>query len=292
MKNSAWYAFILIIVLLAGMPGVGRAEPTAPDPDSLTAKSCVLMDALTGEILYEKDADARRYPASTTKIMTLLIAIMESDPDQIVTIPACASDIPLDSSRVPVYPGEKMPMIDLWYGLILRSGNDAANAIAATVSGSTDAFIKEMNLWAEKLGMTRTHFANAHGYTNSAHYTTARDMANLTYYAMQFDLFREICFSLEYTMQPTSLRDELTIQHSYEILNCMSTYYYRYARGIKTGYTAAAGQCYVGAAVKDGRELIAVIMNAGGYKPQKWMDAKCLFEYGFEVLEAREAKRD
>ena len=284
MKKSLT-AFLLLFALTFGLLSPARAETL--DPDSFIAKSIVLMDALTGEILFEKDADARRYPASTTKILTLLIAINESSPDEMVTIPVSASQIPLDSSRVPVYPGEVMPMIDLWYGLMFRSGNDAANAIAEAVSGSIPAFVDEMNEWAEKLGMKNTHFANAHGYTNANHYTTARDMANLAFFALNNDLFREISFDLEYVMQPTTLRGELKIKHDYAILDYKSMYYYQYARGIKTGYTAQAGQCFVGAAVKDGRELLAVILNCGGLKPNKWQEAARLFEYGFNVLESR-----
>lgn len=282
--KQKFISWLLTISLLVLMPG---ARAATLDPETLTSKSCVLMDALTGEILFEKDADTRRYPASTTKIMTLLLAIQKSAPDQTVKIPNCASEIPMDSSRVPVYPGEVMPMEDLWYGLMLKSGNDAANAIAETVSGSVSAFVDDMNAQAKKLGMTNTHFANAHGYTNSQHYTTARDMAKLTRYALQSDQFREIAFALEYTMKPTSLREEMTIRHDYAILDYQSMYYYRYARGIKTGYTAAAGQCYVGAAIRGGHELICVILNCGGLRPHKWVDAKALFEYGFQELESR-----
>lgn len=258
------------------------------DETQLKSKSCILMDAATGEVLYGRAADVRRSPASTTKIMTLLIAISKSDPDEIVTVPASAGQVPLDSSVVPVYPGEKMPMRDLWYGLIFKSGNDAANAIAELVSGSVDAFVDEMNDWAHKLGMQNTHFANPHGYTDSEHYTTARDLAILTRYAMESDLFREITFSLSYTMQRTELRDALEIRHEYPITDYQSTYYYRYARGIKTGYTMKAGQCYVGSAQKDGRELIAVTLNCGTTKVDKWVDAKALFEYGFEKLSERD----
>ena len=105
---------------------------------------------------------------------------------------------------------------------------------------------------------------------------------------MESDLFREITFSLSYTMQPTELRDALEIRHEYPITDYQSTYYYRYARGIKTGYTMKAGQCYVGSAQKDGRELIAVTLNCGTTKVDKWVDAKALFEYGFEKLSERD----
>ena len=277
---------ILSAVLLFGM---AFAEPILRDAD-LISSSCVLMDAQTGEILYAKQPDYRRYPASTTKIMTLLLSIEKCDGRQIVTVPSSAGQISFDSTRVPVYPGEVMPMQDLWYGLIFNSGNDAANAIATLTSGSMAAFVDEMNLKAQQLGMTHTHFSNAHGLHSSEHYTTARDMAILTRYALDNDLFRHITFSTCYTMQPTELRGELTLYHDYSILDFTSAYYYKYARGIKTGYTSKAGQCFVCCAQKDGHELISVCMLCGYTKPEKWQDTNRLFEYGFAVLEARDSE--
>ena len=265
------------------------ADRKTLDESDLICNSCVLMDAYTGEVLFEKGADVRRYPASTTKIMTLLVSIENCDGRQIVTVPSCASDITLDSTRVPVYPGEKMPLIDLWYGLIFNSGNDAANAIAFLTSGSIKNFVNAMNAKAKELGMTNTHFANAHGLHDPNHYTTARDLALLTGYALNFDLFREITFSTGYTMQATSRRGPLILDHHYGITDYTSPYYYPYALGIKTGWHSKAGQCYVGAADKDGHELIAVVLSCGGLKADKWKDAKKLFEYGFSVLEERES---
>ncbi len=276
---------VFVAMLLLLNASAALCELAALDPESLVSQACILIDAYTGEVLFEKDADSKRSPASITKIMTLLIAINKSDPDEIVTVPACVEDIGLNSSRVPVYFGEEMPMRDLWYGLIFKSGNDAANAIAELVSGSVDGFVDEMNEWAQKLEMTDTHFANPHGYTQEGHYTTARDMAKLTQYALDNDLFREITFSKEYTMKATSLRGEYAIAHKYDITEPASPEYYQYARGIKTGYTADAGQCYVGAAQKNGRELIVVLMKCGWTKPEKWTDARRLLIYGFDKLE-------
>lgn len=279
--------FVLILAAMYALCACAALSETIT-ADSLLSDSCILVDAATGEVLFSKNADLKRSPASTTKIMTLLIAIQQSNPNEIVTIPECVQNIAPDSSVVPVYYGEKMPMRDLWYGLMYRSGNDAANAIAELTSGSVDAFVEEMNKTAESLGMTNTQFKNPHGYTQDGHYTTARDLALLAMHALNDDCFREISFGDTYTMAATALRDELVISHSYSITDYNSPYYYQYARGIKTGYTAKAGQCYVGAAVKDGRELIVVLLRCGWTKPEKWVEAKKLFQYGFETLEARE----
>ncbi|MBR5752199.1 MAG: D-alanyl-D-alanine carboxypeptidase [Clostridia bacterium] len=278
--------FLILTAMVLSLCGAENAAP-AP-PAELISRSCVLMDAHTGEILFEKYPDYKRYPASTTKIMTLLVSIQKMDGRKMVTVPACAADISLVSTRVPVYQGEKMPLQDLWYGLIYKSGNDAANAIAYLTSGSVSAFVKDMNAKAQELGMVNTHFANAHGLHNPEHYTTARDMAILTRYALDNDLFREITLSTAYTMQATSLRDELPIDHHYPITDFTSKYYYPYAMGIKTGYTQMAGQCYVGAADKDGHELIVVLMFCGTTKNEKWTEAKRLYEYGFAVLAQRD----
>ena len=256
--------------------------------EELLSEAVMLVDAHTGEILFSKNPDEKLSMASTTKIMTLILSIEMSSPDEIVTVPQCVEDIGFNSTRVPVYYGEIMPLQDLWYGLIFRSGNDAANAIAYHEAGSVDAFVKMMNDKAAQLGMTNTHFANPHGYTQSGHYTTARDMSKLALYCLNNDLFREITFGDVYTMQPTSLRGELTIYHNYAINDYDSMYYYQYSRGIKTGYTQAAGQCFVGAAIKEGKEIAVVMLRCGWEKFSKWPEAKKLYQYGFEVLKNKE----
>ena len=140
-----------------------ESAPLALSEDDLYAKACIVMEATTGNVLFAHEADTQLYPASTTKIMTLLLALERGGLDQEITIPACAADVPKDSSLVPVYEGEQMPFLDLLYGLIIRSGNDAANAVAELCAGSVDAFVARMNARAYELGMTGTHFVNPHG---------------------------------------------------------------------------------------------------------------------------------
>lgn len=251
----------------------------------LLSEGVMLVNAKTGEILFSKNPDMRLSMASTTKIMTLILSIEMSSPDETVVIPQCVEDIGFNSTRVPVYYGEIMPLQDLWYGLIFKSGNDAANAIAHHEAGSVDAFVQMMNDKAAELGMENTHFANPHGYTQAGHYTTARDMSKLALYCLNNDLFREITFGDEYTLQATSLRDKLTIYHDYPINDYNSMYYYQYSRGIKTGYTQAAGQCFVGAAIKGDMEIVVVMLRCGWEKLPKWTEAKKLYQYGFEQIE-------
>lgn len=257
------------------------AAPEKLTPPYINARSAIVLDAQSGQTLFEKDPDARMYPASTTKVMTLLLAVeIGGDLDRLVTIPRAAGDVPGDSSLVPVIPGEEMPLRALLYGLMIRSGNDAANAVANLLSGSEEAFVAEMNEKARQLGMDGTHFVNAHGYHDAAHYTTARDMALLCRYALFNDVVREIATAVTYTMPATAMRPELVINGTAEILKPAAKHYYQGAWGIKSGFTNNAGFCYTGAAQKDGRTLIAVALKCRS-RDQCWDDMKRLFNHGF-----------
>ncbi len=259
-------------------------DPLSLRPGHLYARTCVLMDADTGEILFEKRPDQQMYPASTTKIMTLMLALEALPLDKVVTIPKEAGQVPGDSSLVPVYAGEEMTVQDLLTELMLRSGNDAANATAVLAAGTLDDFVAQMNARAAQLGMVNTHFVNPHGYHDNQHYTSARDLAILTREALKNQDFVDIVSTLRYTMAATSKRGALSLSNSYAILNSASSYYDQRAFGVKTGYTSLAGYCYVGAARSDGHTLIAVLFNAGQQKENKWTDAHRLFDYGFALL--------
>lgn len=254
-------------------------------PRSLTAeylysKSCILLDAPSGEVLFANNEHKPLYPASTTKMMTLLLAIEQNDLDRMVVIPECAADVPVDSSLVPIYAGEEMRMRDLLYGLMIRSGNDAANAVAQLTGGSIEAFVSRMNERATELGMNNTHFVNPHGYHNADHMTTAHDLAVLARYGLTNADFAQISTCLSYQMPATALRAPLLLENRYEIFDPASPYYIEGAAGVKSGYTSHAGFCYVGAAQDDGRTLIAVVLGART-RNQAWTDLKRLFAYGF-----------
>ncbi len=255
-------------------------SPQSLTPDFLYARSAILMDAQTGQVLFEKNADDSRYPASTTKIMTLLLALEAGSLDRQITVPQAAEEVPKDSSLVPVTPGEKMTLRDLLYGLMIRSGNDAANAIATILSGSVARFVDAMNEKARQLGLSQTHFKNPHGYHDKEHVTSARDLAALARHALSNNAFLSISASLEYTLPETSRRGPLLIKNTNEILLPDSPYYYPGAYGIKSGYTRAAGFCYVGAAGQGQRQLIAVVLDCRT-RNMAWDDMKRLFNLGF-----------
>ncbi len=253
-------------------------------PENLTgsflyAKHACLINAVTGEVLLEKSADEIAEPASTTKIITLLTALSLCDPEEKIVVPDEAADVPADSSLVPVYPGETMMMSDLLYAMMIRSGNDAANAVAALCSGSVDSFVEQMNRKAQELGMNSSHFVNAHGYAAEEHYTTARDLVTAAREGMTQELFRKITTCTLYTLPATERRDALVLKQKWEIFDPESEYYIPCAAGIKSGYTSSAGFCYVGAYQEKGVTLIAAVMG-GQRRNMAWKDLKRLFAYG------------
>lgn len=248
----------------------------------LYARNACLINAVTGETLLEKAADEQAEPASTTKIVTLLTALSMRDPGETVVVPDEAADVPADSTLVPVYPGETMTLRDLLYAMIIRSGNDAANAVAVLCSGSTEAFSRQMNQVAAELGMNNSHFVNAHGYTAEGHYTTARDLVTAARYGLTLTPFRQIVTCLKYTMPATEKRDALPLTLKWEIFDPGSEYYIPHAAGVKSGYTSSAGFCYVGAYQENGVTLIAAVMGGRG-RNMAWTDLKRLFAYGMAV---------
>ena len=287
------WAALAVAMLMSLLPSaLARAvtpddyDPNNPgllDNDHLYAESAFLFDMDTGEILLSKNSRVRMYPASTTKIMTCILA-MESgiDLDQTVVIPREAANVPEGSSVVGVRQGDEITWRDLLGGLMLRSGNDAANAIAVLTSGSIDAFVARMNEKAAELNCEGTHFVNAHGYHDSDHYTTAQDLGRMALYAMRSEDFRQIVALPRQTLTVTRKGKEVTqdAENRNSLLVPESNYYYPDATGIKTGHHNKAGRCVVASAERDGVRLIGIVMNCASEEEQ-FADAKKLFEYGF-----------
>lgn len=250
--------------------------------DQLAAVSAILIEADSGMVIFEKNADQLMFPASTTKIMTILLGIMAGNLDDTVIVSATALSGGVSdsgSSRLGLREGEEIVFRDLLYGTMIRSGNDGANVIAEYISGSVPNFVALMNETAAVFGMTNTHFANPHGLHDDTHYTTVRDMAILAREAMKSDVFRDIVSTTSYNMPKTNEQRARTVSLEKDIRVSDYSHYYPYANGIKTGTTSAAGYCFVGSASKDGVDLIAVVFYSGYY--DRWRDTKKLFEYGF-----------
>jgi len=259
------------------------ARPLELGDEFLNARAAILVDGSTGEILYAKNPDERLYPASTTKVMTLLLAVERGGLDRKVTVPREAAEVPRDSSLVPVYPGEEMPLRDLLYGLMLRSGNDAANAVAVLCDGSLEGFVGRMNQRARQMGLDGTQFRNPHGYHDPEHYTTARDLVTLGMYAMQNPEAEAISSALRHMMAPTGKRGALALNTASELLLPAAPAFYPGALGIKSGYTSLAGFCYVGEARRGDAVLYAAILNSRT-RNRGWADMARLFDYGFARL--------
>jgi D-alanyl-D-alanine carboxypeptidase (penicillin-binding protein 5/6) len=274
-------------------PNAETYDDTRPEllaPDQLIAASAILIEASSGEVVFEKNADEIMYPASTTKIMTALIAIQKMEHDVLpedVTISANAANQPGDASLVPVSQGEVVKMEDLIVAMLLRSGNDAAVALAEHVGGSESAFVDMMNDYALFLGCKNTHFANPHGYHDPDHYTTARDMAMIARAAMDVETFREAVSTVEYKMPITDFHPTRNLTTNDLFINGLdekNRYYFPEAIGVKTGYHSEAQSCFVGAALRDGVELISVVLYSSD--KGRYEDTRRLMEYGFKQFES------
>ena len=269
-------------------PEAAPYDANAPEdlePDQLYALSAVLITADKGEVIFEKDAYTVRYPASTTKIMTVMLGIlMLDDLNQKVTVSETAMDIPADSSTMGLTAGEEIALIDVMYGTMMLSGNEGANVIAEAVSGSIPAFVNLMNETAQVLGCVNTHFVNAHGYHDDNHYTTAYDMALITREAMKNETFRKIAATTTYGIPRTNIHRARTITTKSEYMLAGSEespnkYYFPDATGVKTGSHSHSGYCFVGSASRDGVDLISVVYFTG--KRARWADTIKLMNYGF-----------
>ena len=265
--------------LAATVSGTVSSGAVAAGPPQLGAQAAVLMDYETGQVLYGKNMHLRRAPASTTKIMTAILAIESSRLEETVKISRRAAST--EGSTMHLYAGQLISLRDLVTGLMLRSGNDAAVAIAEHLAGSVDSFVALMNAKAMLLGARETHFRNPHGLTKPDHYSTAYDLALIGRYAMGNPVFAAIVGSKETTIDwltPSGREGERRLRNTNKLLWLLED-----ADGIKTGTTAEAGRCLVASASRDGRRLIAVVLNDYA----RWQDSARLLEYGFNAFEVR-----
>ncbi len=280
MKNKLKYILSIFLIFAVLLPSFCFAAP-----ETLSG-AVILIDADTGRVLYEKNADQKMFPASTTKVMSAILFIENIQPDEIVTASYNAvMDIPLGASNMGLRDGEQLTAEQLFYGVLVCSANEACNVLAEHMCGSVDSFVDQMNAKAKELGMESTHFVNPHGLHDENHYTTARDMAKIAYYAMQNETFRKIVNTQTYYIEPTNMYPEQRIlSNTNYLINQNSRYGYSAATGIKTGFTSAASNCLVSSATKGDENLIAVTLGAqqqadGIYS---FIDSKAILQYGFE----------
>lgn len=251
--------------------------PFGPD---ITAESAVLIDADTGVILYNKNMDTRQFPASTTKIMTCLLAIENCSLNEMVTFSKEAVfGIERGSSNAGMDVGQSITMEEALYCIMLNSANEVASAVAEHVGGSVEKFADMMNQRAKELGCTDTHFTNANGLHNDDHYTTAHDLALMTAAYFNNETLAKIAGTVSYDIYATSTQpDEFTMYNHHKMLPGREKSY-EYTLGGKTGYTNAARNTLTTCAQKNGMKLICVVMRDDA--PGHYNDTKNLFEYGF-----------
>ncbi|MCP5419083.1 MAG: D-alanyl-D-alanine carboxypeptidase [Gammaproteobacteria bacterium] len=253
----------------------------AASPPDITARAAVVMDMASGEVLFARQPQQPLPPASTTKVLTALVALERLNPNTRITVSESAAAV--EPSRIGLHAGEVLYAQDLFYGLLLKSGNDAAEVIAQAVGGAIPTFAELMNIRAWQIGARHSHFANPHGLPNSDHYTTAFDLALIFREAMQNPMFAEIVRtrSAELRVEPGyQFRGNVRwvpVRNSNRLL-----YSYAGNQGGKTGYTRLARNCYVGEASRGDVNLIVSVLGSTN-RNFLWKDVSALFDYGFAL---------
>jgi len=247
---------------------------SAPSPPTIHAKSAIVIDLATGQILYSHDANARRPIASITKIMTTILALETLPLDREVTVSARAAKVGEQSLGLKA--GDHLTVEQLLYGALVHSGNDAAFALAEASGGSMETFVGEMNEKARELGLSNTHYINPDGLDARGHYSSARDLATLARYAMQNAEFRKIVGTVNYSITLPGQSKPFAFRNVNKLLGTVA-----WVTGIKTGSTDDAGFCLVASGTSQGKSVISVVLGESSWTPT-WADSKNLLEYGFK----------
>jgi D-alanyl-D-alanine carboxypeptidase (penicillin-binding protein 5/6) len=247
-------------------------SPAAAKAPAITASAGILMDAASGQVYYAKQGDARREPASLTKIMTAILAIEYGHMEEVVTVSRRAASVSVGQD-IGLQPGDRLTLENIVKAALVYSANDSTVAIAEHIAGSEKEFVRMMNAKALLLGAYNTQFTNTNGYHNPNHYTTAKDLALITRYALGIGKFRELVSTCETTVSWEDGREK-TIRNTNRLLRDGS---YQGIYGVKTGSTPRAGDCLITAAVRSDKKLIAVVLHSRN----RYQDAVRLLDYGF-----------
>ncbi len=281
MKRIGRIFILLAVALAAVFPRISFAASYTGAPNTV-AEAYVVMDAATGQVLIEKDMHLKKFPASITKIMTVLLALENAEKDEMVTVTNSVFTIPYNSSHIALSPGERLSVEQLLYGTMLPSANDAAIGLAEHVSGSIEDFAALMNQKAKEAGALNTNFTNPHGLPDENHYTTPYDMAMIAKYALNVDGFKEVFGENTYVCPPTNIQSEKRYFHTeVQMLNKGTEYYYEYTTGGKFGWTEDSKYTAVVTAEKDGVELICVLMKTT-QRYDRMKEIEKLFDYCFD----------
>lgn len=277
MGKKLFTVWLAVLMALSGMLVSVPKAAAARSGVSVSAKAAVLIEADTGRVLFAKNKDECLPMASTTKIMTALITLEAENLDAPFVVDEKA--IQVEGSSMGLQKGDTVTLRTLAYGMLLPSGNDAANAAAVRIAGSLEEFAVLMNARAEAIGMNNSHFVTPSGLDDEQHYTTAHDMAKLARVALQNTAFRDICSCSTAKVEFGNPPYERWLKNHNRLLQ-----EYKGAIGVKTGFTKKSGRCLVSAAERDGVRLIAVTLNA----PDDWQDHAKMFNYGFGNVTSRQ----
>ena len=309
MKKLRFPSMIVLIALLLSLwAPTALAIPAAP-ADNSRAVVLLAENGSSETVLFTKNEKERVYPASLTKIMTVLLAVeaiengQASLGDMVTAQPGFDFDMIIGGSSVYMTTGETMSLENLLYCAMIASANEVCNVIGTYIGGTLDNFLAMMNDRATELGCTDTHFANTHGLPNPNHYTTAWDFALILKEAASHELFMKICNTVDYTVPDTNVASERHLENTNSLINPTNYLYpgdfgYEYARGVKTGHTSEAGYCLASTAEKDGEVLLCIVMNCQAYQLDdgSWfyghfIDSRALYEWGYENFSYQEILR-
>lgn len=285
MKNKKLIIVFLIVFIVQIF--LGNMSFALENNIEISAPSAILIESKTGRILYEKNSDEKRYPASTTKIMTALLTLenVEDLQSKATVSYNAVFSVPSGYSVDTLKVGEELSIEELLYALLVKSSNEAANVLAEYVAGNVDSFATMMNTRAAELGCKNTNFVNPNGIHNENHYSTAYDLSLIAKEAMKNETFRKIVSTVSHTLPSTNKYEQTdrNLITTNDLINKKNKNYYEYAIGIKTGYTAYAKNCLVAGANKDGVELISVVLGTDKKEinglSKRDADTKTLFEY-------------
>ncbi len=269
--NPLKIALLVFMFSLASLPWLLVREAQADGPPTLTAVSAVLIDQASGKVIYEKDMNDEHYPASTTKVLTALLALENMELDYKITLPD--DYVNVGETNIGLRAGARQTAEELLMATMLYSANDAAQALAIGVAGSEQAFVDMMNQRVAELGLQHTHFANPHGLHSEDHYTSAYDLAMIAREAMDNPEFRHIVTTESFVVRRVNGEENFTVSNRNGLLN-----QFEFADGIKTGYTRQAGNCIVASATKNDMQLIAVLLNSSNI----FDESQTLLEWGFD----------
>lgn len=270
-RRAAGLFLTLFLLLPLGHAGAEEA------PQALSAQSAVLISADTAAVLYEKDSGKQLSMASTTKILTALLTLEEAEKKGDPVIEITEEMVAVEGSSMGLQAGDEITLTNLAAGMLLASGNDAANAAALSLSGSQEEFAEKMNRRAKEIGMKDSHFVTPSGLDDEAHYSTAYDMALLARKALKNEAFRTLCSSSTYQVTFAKPEKKVSYTNHNKLLR-----FYEGCIGVKTGFTKKSGRCLVSAAERDGVTLIAVTLNA----PDDWNDHMAMLDYGFSTMKS------